>query len=500
MSESGDGPGGDDGETGHVGERTDEEPTVRVRGIYATGLTELLRSEFTIVQASDPIHDRFEGEFPVRPAAVEVEPSHDNLGVGVIGGSETAMAVAEQLTAVSLDTLRWAAAAPRGAVYRGVVKETRGGGAIVYLGDGDGFLPYDRTEDYVDEGDIRRVQVAQPAPPWSDKRPLLETTLRIEGGLASLRRVSVDEAVGSTGDTRGDMAGLADLLSVDPPEGWTLEWTAAADDADIDALTDAVVQLGGQADGLMAAVANADDDHGQDPVRLYGGEATHWVWFGREGRFALDEYRGGVTTTMAGHHRIKAGSEDAGDAVDLVEAVCPETGDDHTRWDDVDFPFEAVADLFGPHVGDWVDLAHGKPNGRVIVLGRAEVTERSSDGSVTLRRDMSPGGTYDGLGVPRREGDIAITKVREGRWWYPTLYFSADGERRGTYVNICTPVEVFSDTVRYVDLHVDVVRHPDGRVTRLDDDELDAAIEAEYVPSVLAEKAREVAETIEEAL
>jgi predicted RNA-binding protein associated with RNAse of E/G family len=113
---------------------------------------------------------------------------------------------------------------------------------------------------------------------------------------------------------------------------------------------------------------------------------------------------------------------------------------------------------------------------------------------------MSPGGTYDALGTDREAGDVAVTKFKEGRWWYATVYRDADGERKGTYVNVCTPVEIFPDAVRYVDLHVDVVKHGDGSVERVDDDELDAAADAGNVPADLAEKARSVASAVENAL
>ncbi|MFT4923242.1 MAG: Ribonuclease G/E, partial [Haloarculaceae archaeon] len=153
-----------------------------------------------------------------------------------------------------------------------------------------------------------------------------------------------------------------------------------------------------------------------------------------------------------------------------------------------------------PREGEDVALAHGKPDGRCFLLGYGEVTSRGADGAVTVRRDISGGGTYDALGVERQSGDEAVTKFQEGRWWYPTVYRGDDGTRRGTYVNVCTPVEVFPDTVRYVDLHVDVVKHADGTVERVDDDELDAAVAAGHVPESLAEKARTVASAVENAL
>src|SRR5699024_12265914 len=73
-------------------------------------------------------------------------------------------------------------------------------------------------------------------------------------------------------------------------------------------------------------------------------------------------------------------------------------------------------------------------------------------------------------------------------------------ERRGTYANICTPVEIFPDAARYIDLHVDVVKHADGRIERVDDDELDDAVSAGHVSETLAAPARAVATTLQNAL
>jgi len=195
---------------------------------------------------------------------------------------------------------------------------------------------------------------------------------------------------------------------------------------------------------------------------------------------------------MPGHHRVKAGSSDASAGVDLAEALCDPDPD-------AEFPFGVVTDAFGPTEGDALRIDHGKPDGRVITLGEATVTE-IDDESVTVEREMTGGGTYDGLGVSREAGDIAETSLKEGRWWYPTTYRGRDGTVRGTYVNVCTPVEVFPDAARYVDLHVDVVKHSDGTVERVDDDELREAETAGDVPEPLAEKARSVASALENAL
>ena len=458
--------------------------TVRIRGIYATALTGLLDD---VVQASPPIRERFDTEFPDEPAAATVTTTDDRQRVGVVGQPERVEEIVDRLRGVGIDTFAWPADLPRGTVYAGEITETLGSGAVVDVGAGEGFLPYSKSSRRLETGDVLRVQVSEPSPPWSGGRPVLETTLRIQGGLATLVR-------GKTGFAGGPE--LADLVPTEPPEGWSVDWGPASDDAGLDALDDALAAVAERARALDDAVVDAADPDEVTPHCYVDGEATQWVWFGRESRFALDEHRRDVAATMAGHHRAKAAAQSASAAVDLVEAVCA----DCAGGGEQAFPFEAVTRQFGPAEGDRLAIDHGKPDGRCFTLGQGAVTDRDGDGSLTLRREMSPGGSYDALGVDRQAGDVAITKFEEGRWWYPTVYRGADGTKRGTYVNVCTPVELFPDAVRYVDLHVDVVRHADGTVERVDDDELDAAEANGLIPETLAEKARSVASAVENAL
>jgi hypothetical protein len=499
------------------------EPTrVRVRGIYTTALTHLLDGEGTaVVQASPPIRERFEAEFGVAPADVAVTTTDDRQGVGLVGRPDGVAAVLDRVRGVGRDALAWRDPTPRDAVYAGEVTETLGSGAVVSLtdagwggrhasdaparegrdggeGSGDqragapavagrdpeGFLPYSKTAAHVETGDRLRVQVVEPSAPWTGGRPVLDTTVAVRRPLATLLRGGGDAGTGGPE--------LADLLSADPPAGWHIDWATAADDADLDALGAALAGLSERASALDDAFAAADAPDAVAPRCYWAGTATAWVWFGRESRFGLDDARRAVTATMAGHHRVKAGSERASAAVDFVEAVCPDAGGE--------FPFDAVTRQFGPQGGDSVAIEHGKPDGRSFSLGEGEVTRRDPDGTVVVEREMSGRGTYDALGVEQEAGDVAVTKLTEGNWWYPTVYRSADGETRGTYVNVCTPVEVFPSAARYVDLHVDVVKHADGRVERVDDDELDAAVAAGHVPERLAEQARSVAGAVENAL
>ena len=460
-----------------------------VPGTHRFDLTRIFESRADWRAACDGLEsaiERFDTDLPHDPAAAIIETTSDRQGVQITGDPDAVETVGDRLGALSRDTFVWRDPTPRGAVYAGEVTETLGGGAIVDLGDGEGYLPYSKTDDRIETGDRLRVQVDEPAAPWDDDRPLLDTTVRAHGALLTLVR-------GGSADHNGPE--LADILPTDPREGWGSSWGRHSDDAGLDALGDALDRANDRAATVDAALADAPEPADTAPRRSVEPEATAWVWFGREGRFALDEIRGDVTRTMPGHHRIKAGSRSASAGVDLAEAVA-----DGFQTGEQDVPFSAVTAQFGPQAGDSVRLDHGKPNGDCYTLGDAEVQSVDADGTVTVEREMSPGGTYDALGVDRQAGDIATTKVKEGRWWYPTVYEGVDGTRRGTYVNVCTPVEVFPDAVRYVDLHVDVVKHADGRVERVDDDELDAAVAAGHVSEALAEKARSVAKAVEHGL
>ncbi|EMA11337.1 RNA-binding protein AU-1 [Haloarcula vallismortis] len=464
--------------------------TVRVRGIYATALTQLLREAgHEVVQASGPIESRFGGEFADERAAVTVTTTDDQQGVGVVGDRDVAEPISDRLTELGRDTLRWDDPTPEGAVYAGTVTETLGSGAVVDLGDGEGFLPYSSSDERVETGDTLRVQVVEASAPWTNGRPVLDTTVAVRGSLLTLVRGRSASSSGTGGPA------MLDLIAADPREGWGVSWESASEDASFDALAEALDAANDRAAAIDESLDGAATPEDCAPTRYDEGLATTWLWFGRESRFALDEARREVTATMPGHHRVKAGDRAASAAVDYVEALCddPKTGE-------TDFPFAVTARQFGPQVGGSVSLGHGKPDGRLITLGDGEVQSVDDDGTVTIEREMSAGGTYDALGVPKEAGDIAETKVKEGRWWYPTVYRDSDGEKKGTYVNVCTPVEIFPDTARYVDLHVDVVKHADGTVERVDDDELDAAVERGHVPETLAERARSVAAAVKSAL
>lgn len=467
------------------------EVAVSVRGIYATALTQRLHQSHSVVVPSSTIRNRFDASFSDAEPEVRIESSRDRVGVELTGREGAVEVVGETLGGVARDGFRWQDPVPQNAVVDGVVVGSRGGGAIIDLGEREGYLPYDATEDDIEDGDVVRVQVRDVYAPWVDRRHVVRPGIVVSGLLVSLVR-GVDADVAGTPSAAPDLARTTDLLDVAVPSSWGVQWEAGAIDCEFRVLESALETMVTRAQAVESALDTEDPNAEPGPTVRATPVTTEWVRFGREGRFELDDDRRAVISTIPGHHRIKAGGETAGTAVDFAERLDAAVDS---------FPWGVVTEQFGPATGDSVHIRHGKPDGRQYDLGPGDVTGIDPASTlVEVHRTMHRDGTYDGLDVEKVAGDVAVSKFREGRWWYPTTYRSDDGVVRGTYVNVNTPIEIFPDAVTYVDLHVDVVKWPDGSVAVVDDDELVDAVDAGHVTAGLAEQARAVASSVATAL
>jgi predicted RNA-binding protein associated with RNAse of E/G family len=72
-------------------------------------------------------------------------------------------------------------------------------------------------------------------------------------------------------------------------------------------------------------------------------------------------------------------------------------------------------------------------------------------------------------------------------------YFRRDGTLIGELFNVQTPAEIDGRSIRYVDLEVDVMQLPGGRVAVVDEADLVATVRAGGIRPEIAEQARAVA-------
>jgi protein associated with RNAse G/E len=224
-----------------------------------------------------------------------------------------------------------------------------------------------------------------------------------------------------------------------------------------------------------------------DAICRYNGKGSAQVEFPYTAKAALDELRNRVFPTVPGHHHFRIV---ASDYVNLLEEKTlsghPEKRESLGR----SMEKSLIWDTFKE--GKEIRIEHVKLDGRVIFLSEGEILEKDFEGkNLVLRRSRFKGRTkYDGLGIEKREGDYAVSEVQEASWYYSHTYFREDGTLIGRYVNINTPVEFYPDRIRYVDLDIDVVQMPDGRVIVMDEDDLEKGFQEGYLSEELKERAK----------
>jgi protein associated with RNAse G/E len=192
----------------------------------------------------------------------------------------------------------------------------------------------------------------------------------------------------------------------------------------------------------------------------------------------LDEIRSTVVPTLNGHHYYKACGGKIAYMLEMAEKLlekgCPVK--------EVEELFSELIEREYPHKRSKISIEHVKVDGKVFHLGEAHIIELDEQNMrIKILRVFSTSGIYDGLKIPKEPGDYAVTSMSIGEWSYKTSYFSKNGEYKGTYVNINTPIEVYPSKIRYVDLEADICMWPDGRIQKIDFEKLDEIAEKGYI-------------------
>jgi len=208
---------------------------------------------------------------------------------------------------------------------------------------------------------------------------------------------------------------------------------------------------------------------------------------------ALDELRNEILPTVLNHHRMRI---IASEYVDLMEKM--QLASHPERREKVGRSLEKRLIWDKLEKGEIVAVHHVKLDGEVISLSEGEIIEiNPEERKLVLKRTKYKGrGEYNGLSLPKEPGDYAITEIKEGDWICKHTYHHRDNRLIGEYYNINTPVEFYSDKVRYIDLEIDVVKWPDGKVRVIEEELLDRALKLGYLSEKLAERAKKVAEEL----
>lgn len=211
----------------------------------------------------------------------------------------------------------------------------------------------------------------------------------------------------------------------------------------------------------------------------------------------LDELRNRVTPTVPNHHRLRI---IASEYVDLMEKI--ELSNHPEKREVVGKNLEERLIFSRFEKGKELKIEHVKLDGKVVFLSEGEIMgSKLNEKILILKRWKFKGRkNYDGLDIPKKQGDYAITEIKEGEWFYKHTYHRQDGTIIGEYYNINTKIEFYPDRIRYIDLEVDVVRWPDGRVEILEEDLLERRFREGFITQELANKVKEISFSLKEML
>lgn len=439
--------------------------TARIRGIYSTALTQLLLQEgYSIVQASRTQSERFRLEVIEESADLDVHDRRDLQGIHALGRAGNIDGFLASLSGLMEDVVirKWPPSVD--GIYKGIVKEVDSSRrtALLDIGPAVGTLFAIKIPQVgaqllvqVERHDIGR------------RTPTLSTDIKIAGSHVVLlpnRQVKISRKILEWNE-RTRLRQLGEELATDK---WGVLWRTSAANQTVDVLKQEVIELVRLGDELVEKAKRVEA-----PTLLREGLSFADVEFPALSKQSLDKVRKAVAPTIDGHHYYKACGKRVSAALDMAERML-EKGSTHADIDDV---FRQTVELEYPSASSWISVKHVKLNGGVLDLGPALLeTYDSETFSLRLRRVFKREGVYDGLAVRKEPDDYAITEAKVGDWHFKTRYFSKDGDLKGSYINLNTPVELYPSGIRYVDLEVDVCVWPDGRLAVLDFEKLEDAL------------------------
>ena len=440
-------------------------PTVRIRGIYTTALTKLLlEKNWKVSQMSDVMEERFGVKSPKDPADIDIRQNREN-GLIAIGEKKDLEMLEEVLKEEFLDIFFKMEDVQLYGIYKGKILEKKGKKTIVDIKDGRGLC----YEEIKDESLVQVFDI--------NKRPVLKTKITFPGKnivLLPNKTVKISRKIKDP-EERERLYGIGKkhLRNL----GILFRSSAVGKETE---LIKEIKELYEEAEKILSS-----SELFSAPSLIRKGKRALKIDFGWDSKKKMDTIRNEVIPTMKNHHIYK-NSMRLSAAIDLGENLLKEGMDR-------DLIEKNFREVFRSCMGEYIEIEHIKTY--PISLGEAEILEMS-DSKLVLKRKFLGTGYYDGLNIKKEFRDYGITEIEEGKWYFTHKYYTKNNELKGIYYNICTPVEIYPDKIRYFDLEIDVIEDTEGNRRIIDRDKLEKAVEDGRINEKLGKKAIEVAESL----
>jgi hypothetical protein len=118
-------------------------------------------------------------------------------------------------------------------------------------------------------------------------------------------------------------------------------------------------------------------------------------------------------------------------------------------------------------------------------------------GWVEVRQALRSKEAYpSGFRIDKQPGDYTMTRFQEGSWHYVTRFYGRQGEWKGNYASLTTPIAIFSDQIHLWDLPVSAWRSPAHQPGLSGLETLRRLQQQEVITAALLQKVQEEGEAV----
>ena len=459
--------------------------SVKIRGIYATALTELLRSKkFNIADASEELIEKMELDEEVNSADNLIYDKEDLNGITIHG--ENSYGIIDIMRNKFKDSLF--RKVETGAICGGIIKKVDQEKKNIYVDlgkDKEGLLSLRNFWGYLKEGEKVLVQIKGE----TNENYLLSTRLRLFGKYLILIKDGFMKVSKHVKDSK-EIARLTDLSKEIDTKGWGILWKSLAEKKSNEELKNEINELLKEEEKIVKEFSEI-----KEPSILNKGICIWFIDFGKKSKEQLDKIRSKATSTIDEHHMLK--SAKYSHIVDFIEELKSSLPKEEKK---IKETLKKTIYKNSPSVGQTYRLFQKKANGKTIcVKGIIENWDKKNK-EITLKRIMKIRNPekqlkYDGLDVDIENEDYIITKIKDNSNQISHEYFDKDGKKKGIYISITTNIELLPRFARCIDLEIDVIEK-DGKMQIIDQEDLKNASESGIITKTTEQQAIKIAETL----
>jgi predicted RNA-binding protein associated with RNAse of E/G family len=447
---------------------------VKIRGIYATALTKLLKDKnFEITLPSEKISERLD-IMDNGSADILIYDKEDMNGVTIHGNGckEVIDALREEFNDVIIRKVE------NGAIYCGFIKKVdpMHKDIIIDIGaDKYGLLSLHNYWGYLREGEKVLVQVKGETKDFY----LLSNQLRVFGdSLVIIKNGFTKLSKHIKNNTEKEK--LLELSKEARMKGWGILLKSLAEGKSIEELRNEMDSLIQKENEIRKRFEASDK-----PTMLEGGFEIFFVDFTFQDKEKLDLIRNSVKETILGHHFLKSGNLcELADFADLLVDGMEK---------------EKISKKILEVIKEELNVG----NRYIVIVKKLNGTERMVRGTITeineeivIKRNLRAGRRYDALNMEIEEGDYALTFIKNGNWFLKNEYYDKNGKLKGKYFSIVTQIELFPRFARCIDLELDVIEDMNGNRKIIDTEIMEEKIRKGIMSQEVGRNVMEIANKI----